>query len=274
MVEIGFIQGRLSPIVQGKPQAFPWTHWWEEFETAHQYGFTRMEWTLDNTRLEKNPLMSPAGRQSIQDLMGQYTLEIHSLAGDCFMQAPFWKAMGTTREYLIETLQTVLTAAATVDIRWIVVPLVDNGRIETPTQKESLLQGITKLRSLLKAQHQKIVFESDFPPLELREFIEQLDPDCFGINYDSGNSAALGYDVAQEIEAYGDRIDNVHIKDRLLGGTSVPLGMGNADLPRVCALLKQHNYSGQYILQTARATDGDHVGALCRYRTQVQQWLA
>ena len=119
-----------------------------------------------------------------------------------------------------------------------------------------------------------MVFESDLPPLQLRALIDQLDPDCFGINYDSGNSAALGYNVAEEITAYGDRIDNVHIKDRLLGGTTVPLGTGNADLPQVCKLLQESNYGGQYILQTARATDGDHVGELCRYRTQLQQWLA
>ena len=88
----------------------------------------------------------------------------------------------------------------------------------------------------------------------------------FGINYDSGNSAALGYDSAEEISAYAPRILNVHVKDRLLGGTTVPLGTGAADLAKTIRLIERSGYRGQYILQTARASDGDHAGVLAKYR--------
>ena len=273
-MNIGFMQGQLSPMVEGKIQAFPWLHWWKEFETAHVYGFTHMEWTIGQSRIERNPLMSRVGQEVIQSLIDRYSLNIQSLTGDCFMQAPFWKAAGLEQHHLLEIFKSVLNAAAAIRIRWIVVPLVDNGRLETEEQTEQLLQGMETIKPLLTSQGQKVVFESDFSPSRLRELIDQLDPNCFGINYDSGNSAALGYDPEEEIKTYGDRIDNVRIKDRLLDGITVPLGEGNADLPRVCKLLQEINYSGQYILQTARTTDGDHVGALCRYRTLVQQWLA
>jgi L-ribulose-5-phosphate 3-epimerase len=119
----------------------------------------------------------------------------------------------------------------------------------------------------------KIVFESDLPPAALAEFIEQFPHEMFGINYDSGNSAALGYDSAEEIPAYAARILNVHVKDRLLGGTTVPLGTGAADLARTIRLIEQSGYSGQYILQTARAADGDHAGALARYRDMTVGWI-
>ena len=60
----------------------------------------------------------------------------------------------------------------------------------------------------------EIVFESDYPP-ERRSarFIGRF-PETVGINYDIGNSAALGFDAGQEIDAYGGRIRNVHVKDR------------------------------------------------------------
>ena len=45
---------------------------------------------------------------------------------------------------------------------------------------------------------------------------------------DIGNSASLGLNPLDEFEAFGDRILNVHVKDRVLGGTTVPLGLGNA----------------------------------------------
>ena len=274
MAIIGFMQGRLSPISASKIQAFPWEHWRDEFEIAHRCGFRRMEWTLDQERLAENPLMSAAGRQAIKTLSADYSLEIYSVTGDCFMQSPFWKASGAEREGLIEVLKSVLTAAAALGMRWIVIPLVDNGGLETAAHTDNLLQGLETVRSRLSDHGLKIIFESDFPPAKLRAFMDQLDPEHFGVNYDSGNSAALGYDPEVEIKTYGDRIYNVHIKDRLLGGGTVPLGTGNANLPKVFECLQAIDYGGQYILQTARATDGDHAGALCRYRDQVKQWLA
>jgi hexulose-6-phosphate isomerase len=65
------------------------------------------------------------------------------------------------------------------------------------------------------------------------------------------------------------RIVNVHVKDRLRGGGTVPLGDGAAQLGAVFELLRRAGYAGDYILQTARAADGDHAGALARYRDLV-----
>ena len=96
----------------------------------------------------------------------------------------------------------------------------------------------------------------------------------FGINYDIGNSASLGYNPCEELAAYGARIINVHVKDRLLGGRTVALGHGNADFEEVFSLLKNQGYRGNYILQTARADNDDHVGVLSKYFTMTQYWLS
>ena len=117
------------------------------------------------------------------------------------------------------------------------------------------------------------VFESDFEPPELKRFISQFPMGIFGINYDTGNSASLGYQFQNEFKEYGDRILNVHIKDRLLGDTTVPLGTGNAKLPETIFALERQGFRGNYILQTARAVDGDHVGAICHYRDMVKDWV-
>ena len=50
------MQGRLSALVDGKIQAFPWDEWREEFPRANALGLTRMEWTIDQERLRDNPL--------------------------------------------------------------------------------------------------------------------------------------------------------------------------------------------------------------------------
>ena len=72
------------------------------------------------------------------------------------------------------------------------------------------------------------------------------------VNYDSGNSASLGYCPCEEFAAYGNRIGSVHIKDRIRGGGTVPLGEGDTDLPAVFDGLHRIGYGGDYILQVAR----------------------
>ncbi len=274
MTQIGFMQGRLSPIEEGKIQAFPWEHWQSEFEIAQAHGFGLMEWTIEQERLDENPLMTQGGRQQISQLCSKYGISIRSLTGDCFMQAPFWKSEGSQRQFLLAQMTEVLIAAASLGINYIVVPLVDNGSLENQQQIDNLYQGLETIRSILRDGNLKIVFESDFSPIELLELIAGWDSKYFGINYDIGNSAALGYDPAIEIATYDSHINNVHVKDRLLGGTTVPLGQGNADLPLVFKLLKEANYQGQYILQTARAVNGNHAEVLCKYRDMVKDFIA
>jgi L-ribulose-5-phosphate 3-epimerase len=270
---IGFMQGRLSAMVDGKIQAFPRDEWREEFPRASALGLTRVEWTIDQDRLRENPLNTAAGQQEILELSRRNGLKTASLTGDCFMQAPFWKTDGETHKSLVGDLDLVLASCAALGIEFVVIPLVDNGRIENATQTETLLLVLLDRTASLAKLGVKIVFESDLPPGPLAEFIETFPREVFGVNYDIGNSAALGYDCREEIAAYAARILNVHVKDRVRGGTTVPLGTGAAELAKAIRLIEQAGYSGQYILQTARAADHDHAGALARYRDMTVRWI-
>ena len=268
------MQGRLSPMIDGRIQAFPWTCWRTEFPVAQKYSFHLFEWTLDQARLYENPLLSPDGQQEIRSLCQRHKLAIPSLTGDCFMQAPFWKAEGDERESLKRDFRAVAEASAAVGISVMVVPLVDTGRLDDVQQEDTLVAFLKDQTDFLWQRGLRVAFECDFAPAELARLVGRLDPAVFGINYDIGNSAALGFDPADEIAAYGNRIVNVHIKDRMMGGTTVPLGSGNANFAAVFSALARAGYAGNYILQTARAADGDHAGALCRYRDMVVSWLS
>ncbi len=270
---IGFMQGRLSALVDGKIQAFPWTEWRDEFPRAKALGLTRMEWTIDQDRLRENPLTTEAGQNEIATLARENGLRIPSLTGDCFMQAPFWKVDAVVHDALVADLDLLIAACGRIGIEFVVIPLVDNGKIERESESDTLKRVLLARREALATRNVKIVFESDLPPRDLARFMGAFPADVFGINYDSGNSASLGYDGAEEIEAYARRILNVHIKDRIRGGTTVPLGTGAADLAKTIRLIERSGYKGQYILQTARATDGDHAGALAKYRDMTVSWI-
>ncbi|BDT76550.1 xylose isomerase [Polynucleobacter yangtzensis] len=270
---IGFMQGRLSEKVDGKIQAFPWKNWENEFSIASSIDLHLMEWTLDQERLYENPLMIKEGQARIKELCLLFDLTIPSLTGDCFMQAPFWKAGDLECEKLKQDFLQIADACAFIGIKMLVVPLVDSGRIENSRQEDFLVNFLLEQEEFFTQRGLRIIFESDFYPNEVARFIGRLPSDQFGINYDIGNSAALGFDPVEEFSRYGHRIQNVHIKDRVLNGTTVALGQGNANFKKVFELLKSLNYSGNYIMQTARDESGDHVGALKRYRTMTESWV-
>ena len=94
------MQGRLSPQVDGKIQAFPFSCWQGEFASAERSGFSLMEWTLDQDNLYANPLLTTAGQNEIRKLCESHGIMISSLTGDCFMQSPFWKTQGAVRDSL------------------------------------------------------------------------------------------------------------------------------------------------------------------------------
>jgi L-ribulose-5-phosphate 3-epimerase len=260
------MQGRLVDQIDGKIQAFPQTQWQQEFPIAQHLDLRLMEWTLDDQGLEKNPLCTPEGRAQIRHLSARHNLRVVSVTGDCFMQAPFWKIDSRNlQDYLVKKLDLTISATGAMGARHIVIPLVDNGGLDNVEQARALHRLLMQRHALLQAFNVRIAFESDLAHHALRDFISEYPADCFGINYDIGNSASLGYDPEQEMTSYAHRVINVHVKDRELGGTTVPLGTGAAKMKEVLSGLRDSRYTGNFILQTARAKDGDHASTLARY---------
>ena len=101
--------------------------------------------------------------------------------------------------------------------------------------------------------------ESDLSPKEFSKLLECFDSKRITVNYDTGNSASLGFDVEEELEEYGRQISDIHIKDRLLGGGPVELGMGYTNFEKFLKKLEEFNYSGPFILQAYRDEEGEKI---------------
>jgi L-ribulose-5-phosphate 3-epimerase len=272
--KIGFMQGRLSPVIDGKIQAFPWQNWRAEIRSAQDINISIMEWTLDQERLHKNPLMTDIGQKEICALCKKHNFFIPSVTGDCFMQAPFWKAENSIDfEMLKNDFEAIVSSCNKIGVKILVMPLVDCGSIENLDQENCLVEFLSNQEGRCKELGVKVAFESDFPPAKLKSFISRFNSDCYGINYDSGNSAALGFNLSEEFNAFGKRIINVHVKDRTLNGGTVALGHGAVNFKNLFSLLKSIDYSGNYILQTARAEDEQHIELISKYRKFVQEEL-
>ena len=264
--KIGFMQGRLSDPVDGQIQCFPWGNWEEEFKTARDIEIELMEWTLDDNKLFQNPLMTHDGYYKIKSLSKIFNLKIKSLTGDCFMQKPFWKLSSPMADLYKNKFIKICEASSKLGIEIIVIPLVDNGSIENDIQEETLVNFLNDYSPNLKKLNLKVAFESDFEPKKLARLINRFSSDRFGVNYDTGNSASLGFDPLEEFQEYGKYIINVHIKDRKFRGKTVPLNSGDVDFDLIFKGLKELKYNGNFILQTARAKDGGHSNIIKDYK--------
>ena len=93
-------------------------------------------------------------------------------------------------------------------------------------------------------------------------------------NFDIGNSASLGYDPKQEIKALAPFLGSVHVKDRIFGGKTVPLGEGDADFSTCFDLIQRQGFSRHFVLQAARGIDGHEINLAIQNRKFIEQHLS
>lgn len=258
--KIGFMQGRLSDMQFGRIQSFPWGVWENELDTSHLLGIKLMEWTIDNYNFELNPIL--ANPQMVKEILTLKNMKVDSITCDSFMESPFWQI---GRDKSRKDLTKIVLAMDIIGARMIVIPLVDNSSLSRLRNFEESVEFFLSFHELLENLNIQIAFEVDTDSSTTRLFIDRFPLGNYGINYDIGNSASLGFNPVDEFSSYANRIINIHVKDRKIGGGTVPLGEGDADFDLVFNLLKSNSYEGNYILQTARDENGDHAEALSRY---------
>lgn len=251
MKNFGFMQGRLVSQEKGKIQSFPWKKWKSEFSIGNKIGLNLMEWTLDYEKFYDNPINNHGGRKLIKFLKKKHQIQIKSVTCDFFMQSPYFLKKNIKTFQMIKDL---IINANKLKIKYLILPLVDNGSLKSKKHEKNFVNTTLKLCKKLKDNNMKIIFESDFEPSKLLDFIKKFPKKTFGINYDSGNSAGKKI-MFEEEKIYFDRVDNIHLKDKNLKNISVDLGKGVANFKELFSFCKKISYNGNYIFQTARNRD-------------------
>jgi hexulose-6-phosphate isomerase len=267
--KIGFIQGRLSPMINNRIQQFPLNSWQNEFVLASKLDIKLIEWTIDTYKFLENPLIKLKGWEEINKTAEKNNIMIPSVTCDYFMENPPWK---NDLAIVKKRISTILKGMRNIGSKILVVPLVDNSSPTTSNSIKVIKSLFTDLIPEISENKLQIAFECDLNPEKLSDFIGKFDPNYFGVNYDIGNSSSLGFDPMEEFKAYGSRIINVHVKDRKLNGATVPLGDGDANFQKIFSLLYKTNYQGNLILQTARSKDGEDAEVLVKYKKLVEDY--
>ena len=250
------MQGRLLPKYLDQYQAHPVKYWAKEFTLAKRIGLDCIEFILDYSESESNPLLSDEGIFEIQRVIDDTGIAIKTICADYFMEQPLHSTDKKVVERSIGVLKKLLVASQRLGVTDIVIPCVDQSSLTNEVDKERFIFVIRSVVEDIESKNINLSLETDLPPKAFKRLLDQLKSKNITVNYDIGNSASLGFNSEEELDSYGYKISDVHIKDRMLGGGPVILGEGNANFEHFFKKLQQFKYTGPFIMQAYRDNEG------------------
>jgi L-ribulose-5-phosphate 3-epimerase len=269
---IGIMQGRLLPPSEGRFQAFPANRWRDEFAKARTAGLDVIEWIYDFYHEADNPIGSDEGIAEIQRFSLKSGILVRSMCADYYMQARLIVDCKPSGERL-EHLKWLLSRAEKMKLVYVLLPFVDQAAVHTSNERRALRDVLREALRHAEKRGVELHLETNFSPASLAELLNELKHPMLKATYDIGDRASLGFDPREELDAIGSRLGSVHVKDRVLGGGTVPLGVGNADFGCCFELVERHGYGRPYILQVARGNDGFEVSWARQNREFVMRHL-
>jgi len=257
--KIGVMEGRLLPKYKGRYQAHPVGYWQDEFGVSKELGLDCIEFILDYNDAEQNPLLKEGGIDELQNVIEQTGVAVYTVCADYFMEAPLHSESNAVADQSQKVMLQLLENCEKLGVSDVVVPCVDQSTLDG---KEAAARFVARMKPMVVAAEKygiNLSLETDLAPQPFVELLDRFDSDRVTVNYDIGNSAALGYDPVEELAAYGCRITDIHIKDRVRNGGPVVLGEGDADFDRFFQALKSYDYKAPFIMQAYRDDEGIEV---------------
>lgn len=246
MNDLGIMQGRLTNKGGFYPQQFPWTDWQQEFATASAAEIAYIEWMFNLDDYEKNPIWTENGRKQITFCENHTGVFVKSVCANYFMKKGLYEN-GKPNEKSFTILFKLIEYMADIDAKILVLPLFEDNMMSV----ESLCS--VSFRQAVTAAERKcirIALETDWDAALCSRILELLDSDYLGICYDLGNAMGNGKDILSEIQLLKNKIFDIHIKDKTLGGTTVMLGEGDVDFAKCFSLLQSIEFQEPMILES------------------------
>lgn len=248
-LRIGVIQGRLSARPPGKLQEFPWQSYQQEFPKAARLGFHSIEWIFEAARYAENPLWTEQGRDEIATLVAESGVRVQSVCADYFM---VHKLAGETDAALAnnrDVLAELIVATHAVGADRILIPLLESSAVDTPELKREVVASLRAVAPLAERYGVTLGLETELPGPVYAQLVRSVGSSHVRAYYDTGNSTAQGADIAEDVAPLLPVLHAVHVKDRVVGGSSRPLGSGDCNFPGFFRALLRAGFHGDFVLQ-------------------------
>ena len=256
---IGVMQGRLLPKYKGRYQAHPVGYWKDEFIIAKTLNLDCIEFIFDLNDYAINPLLGEQGLNEIKEISKKTGVAVKTICADYFMEAPLHSPDQDIAYKSEKVMIQLLNNASILGVTDVVIPCVDQSSLNSKEAKGRFIERMVSIVKIAEKVEVNLSLETDLPPKPFVKLLEKFQSNRVTVNYDLGNSAALGYDPVQELSAYGSLITDIHIKDRRLGGGPVVLGEGAVNFEIFFKKLKDINFQGPFIMQAYRDEEGLNV---------------
>jgi hexulose-6-phosphate isomerase len=243
------MQGRLSPRPQNRLQAFPHQTWPEEFAQAKRLGFSYIEWIYEAERAQENPITSAAGRASIRACAEASGLPVGSVCADYFMIHRLAGGSAHSRSAHARALSELVRWTHELGATRILLPLLETSAVGTPELVREVTESIQSVCSSLDEYDVVLGLEMEIAGRDYAAVIRGIGHDKVRAYYDTGNSTAQGFDIAEDILPLLPMLEAVHLKDRVVNGTSRPFGLGAANFAKFFGVLAASGYRGDFLTQ-------------------------
>lgn len=261
----GTMQGRITAPRGRGMQFFPQREWKEELKLAGKLHIDEIEWVFDAVEYEKSLLWDAADTDEIRLEIQKSGTKVKNLCFHYLVQNSFLSGETTkeTRGTNLMVLERVCTSGTKIGIVNIDFPVFGVGKQPGSKTMKQLESFIMDASYIADDYGMSLSVETDLKPILLQQLLEKIHVKNLRVAYDVGNSASCGYNITEEFARYGHLIENIHIKDRPLGGGTVPLGQGDANFTLLREELGKVGYDGSIILEACRGEEGKEVDTLC-----------
>jgi len=251
------MQGRLVKPLNKPIQEFPLKDWKKELDLLLKLNLKNIEWVVDRASYEQNPLVFD--NQALETLMKNKNLSISAVSNDYFLDTANSYENITFSDLLtsVEMQQELISNIGEFKKYILVMPFIENSSLKKYSKKqvEKLLEVLLSFESNYKLDY---ALELDIDRNEITHKLGKFLGNRIFINLDVGNTVSFGFDIKSEINDLSQFILNVHLKDRIMNGPTVPLETGSTDIKEIIKLLIRAGYRGAYTLQFARKYEDDY----------------
>lgn len=239
--------GTLDQVLTGRGSA---TNWERHYALAAELGFDGLELGL-GADYAGTQAWSADGRQALRQCASQHGVETSSLCLHAFWPISFASEDETVRQQAVSLAHQSARVCAELGARHILVPLTCPEGVPADVGRERWVAGMRA--SAAAAEDQGVIlglenvgrrFAND--PEIMVQMVDAIGSPAVQVYYDPGNACANGRDPLRDIAVLGQRIRQVHVKERdaaLLGDGTVPWA---GILPTLRAL----GYDGWLVLET------------------------
>ena len=155
----------------------------------------------------------------------------------------------------VRMLEDVIRWTHDVGGRRVVIPFLENAALTNRRFRDEAIESLRSALCVAEYYGVHLDLKMEIAGPDFAHFVSSCQSDHILASYDTGNATAHGYWIEQDVESLLPMLDAVHIKDRTIGGRSVMLGDGDANLEAFLRRVINGGFEGDFVLQTSFGSD-------------------